>query len=218
MARSAAARSALLDAAERLFAESGIAQVSDRRVAEAAGNTNHSAVHYYFGGREGLLTALITRHQDALEEPRRALFARSDSVLDDVRSLVMPYMDALASLPRPSWRARFLNQAINDPATAALMRRSAGSAPTAASIARSVAARLGHLDPGVIAGRASLITLIVATACAEVEARIERDGQDPRWQSVGDFLSDAITGMLLAPISQAGTRNPLTETPTPSLP
>ena len=59
MGRSEAARNALLDAAERLFAESGVAQVSDRRVAEAAGNTNHSAVRYYFGGREGLLKAMV---------------------------------------------------------------------------------------------------------------------------------------------------------------
>ncbi|NBE79995.1 TetR/AcrR family transcriptional regulator [Micromonospora rubida] len=218
MARSEAARTALLDAAERLFAEAGIAQVSDRKVAEAAGNTNHSAVHYYFGGREGLLRALIMRHGTALEEPRRAMFARSDSVLDDVRSLVMPSMDSLAALPRPSWRARFLSQAINDPATATLMRESTESVPTATLIARSVASRLAHLDQGVVTARASLIALIVATACAEVEARAERDGQDPRWHSVGDFLSDAITGMLLAPISQAGSRNPLTETPTPTVP
>lgn len=213
MGRSDAARTALLDAAERLFAEAGIAQVSDRRVAEAAGNTNHSAVHYYFGGREGLLRALITRHSAPLEEPCRAMFARSDSLLGDVRSLVMPSMDALAALPRPSWRARFLSQAASDPATAALMRASTEATPTAALVSRSVIARLGHLDPGVVAGRARLIARIVATACAEVEARAERDGQDPRWHAVGNFLSDAIAGMLIAPVSQEGTANPLTETP-----
>ncbi|WP_405096951.1 TetR/AcrR family transcriptional regulator [Micromonospora sp. NBC_01412] len=218
MARSEAARTALLDAAERLFAEAGIAQVSDRKVAEAAGNTNHSAVHYYFGGREGLLRALIIRHAVELEEPRRRMFERSDSVLDDVRSLVVPFMDAMARLPQPSWRARFLSQAIHDPVTATLMRESAESAPTATLIARSAVSRLNHLHPGVVAGRASLITRIVATACAEVEARAERDGQDPRWHSVGDFLSDAIAGMMLAPISQAGSTNPLTEAPALSVP
>lgn len=90
---------ALLDAAERLFAEAGIAQVSDRRVAEAAGNTNHSAVRYYFGGREGLLRALIARHAAAVEEPRRAMSESSGSVLDDIRSLVVPTTTVLAALP-----------------------------------------------------------------------------------------------------------------------
>lgn len=213
MARSEAARIALLDAAERLFAESGIAQVSDRKVAEAAGNTNHSAVHYYFGGREGLLRALIERQTVPQEEPRRAMFEHSDSVLGDVRSLVVPATEALAKLPRPSWRARFIAQALADPATAGLMRQAAESTPAAALIARSLAARLAHLDPGVVAGRASLITRIAATAFAEVEARAERDGKDPRWHSVGDFLADAIAGMLVAPISKAGSTNPLTETP-----
>ncbi|MGW0433278.1 TetR/AcrR family transcriptional regulator [Micromonospora sp. NPDC003197] len=213
MARSEAARTALLDAAERLFAESGIAQVSDRKVAEAAGNTNHSAVRYYFGGREGLLRALIERQMVLLEEPRRAMFEHSDSVLGDVRSLVVPATDALAELPPPTWRARFLAQAFSDPTAAVLMRQAAASTPTATLIARSLASRLAHLDPGVVAARASLITRIAAWACAEVEARAEQDGKDPRWHSVGDFLADAIAGMLAAPISKSGRRNPLTETP-----
>ncbi|MFI6226949.1 TetR family transcriptional regulator [Micromonospora echinospora] len=202
------ARTALLDAAERLFAVSGIAQVSDRKVAEAAGNSNHSAVRYYFGGREGLLRALIVRHASALEEPRRALFDRSDSVLGDVRSLVVPTMEALAALPQPTWRARFLAQALHDPATRAVMIETAEATPTATLVLRSLACRLQHLEPGVVTARAGLITRIVATAAAEVETRAERDGTDPRWPSVGDFLCDAIAGMLVAPITRATGENP----------
>ncbi|MQA33744.1 TetR/AcrR family transcriptional regulator [Modestobacter roseus] len=201
MARSDAARTALLDAAERLFAESGIAQASDRKVAESAGNTNHSAVRYYFGGREGLLQALITRHLAPLEEPRRAMFARSDSVLGDVRSLVVPFTDALAALPQPSSRARFLAQALHDPATADLLRESASLAPSAAAIVHSAVDRLHHLDRHVITGRARLMTRIVSTTCADVEKQSERDGTITSWHEVGDFLADAIAGMLSAPIT-----------------
>ncbi len=200
------ARAALLDAAERCFAGAGIAQVSDRKVADAAGNTNHSAVRYYFGGREGLLRALIDRHLHALEEPRRAMFERSDSLLGDVRSLVLPTTSVLAALPRPTSRARFLAQALHDPATAALMRQAAGSAPAATVIVGSVEARLSHLDRQVVAARIRLVVDMVSTACADVEARAERDGQAPQWQAVGNFLADAIAGMLLAPIS--GTDDP----------
>lgn len=201
MARSDAARAALLDAAERLFAESGIAQVSDRRIAEVAGNTNHSAVRYYFNGREGLLRALITRHLTALEEPRRVMSSHSDSLLGDVRSLVVPFTDALAALPQPSSRARFLAQALHDPTAAGLLRESADLAPSASAITHSVVARLHHLGRGVVTGRARLMTRIVSTTCADVETLSERDGATPSWQAVGDFLADAIAGMLSAPVT-----------------
>jgi AcrR family transcriptional regulator len=217
MARSDAARTALLDAAERLFAEGGIATVSDRRVAEVAGNTNHSAVRYYFGGRDGLLRALIARHLLSLEEPRRALFEASDSLLDDVRSLVVPGTAALDALPRPSRRARFIAQALHDPAAARVFREVGAGAPTAERILLSVVARLDHLVPAVVRGRASLMTLIVAEACAGVEARAEESGDDPHWPAVGDFLADAITGMLLAPISQTPGQASLIDTGAPAV-
>ncbi|GGY99845.1 TetR/AcrR family transcriptional regulator [Streptomyces nitrosporeus] len=202
MARSDAARTALLDAAERLFVQSGISQVSDRKVAEAAGNTNHSAVGYYFGGREGLLSALLTRHLSSLEEPRRVMFEHSGSLLEDVRALVVPATDALAELPPPTWRARFISQALHDPVAMALMRGMEDAAPTAALIVRSVAARLDHLPRAIVRGRAALMSHIITSACADMEGRAARDGRAPGWHSAGDFLSDAIAGMLTAPVSR----------------
>ncbi|GAA1646478.1 TetR/AcrR family transcriptional regulator [Actinoplanes couchii] len=210
MGRSEAARTALLDAAERLFAESGIAQVSDRRVAEEAGNTNHSAVRYYFAGRDGLLRALFERHTTAVDERRRDVRESGDSVLSDVRQLIMPTMMVLDTLPRPSWRARFIGQALHDPVMQRLVREA--SSAESARLAASLAARLSDLDPAVVTGRAVLITRIVATATADVEARTERDGSDPQWPAVGSFLADAIAGMLAAEISPAGHLNPLPPT------
>ncbi len=198
MARSESARTALLDAAERLFAEQGIAPVSDRKVAEAAGNSNHSAVGYYFEGRRGLLSALVARHAEPLEERRLALFARSDSVLGDIRSLVVPHVELLATLPRPSWRARFLQRALHDPTAESLVRE---ASPSVVAVGRSVVSRLEHLDREVVAGRARLTAHIVSTACAQVEAQ---DAEVPRWPEVGDFLADAIAGMLQAPITRTG--------------
>jgi AcrR family transcriptional regulator len=202
MARSERARTALLDAAERLFAQQGIAQVSDRKVAEAAGNSNHSAVGYHFGGRDGLLRALVDRHLAEIEARGQAFSDGSDSLLDDVRALVVPVTEVLAELPRPTWRARFLSLALHDPSVSPLMRRAAVSAPATARVARSVSARLAHLEPAVVRGRTTLMAHLISSACAEIEERAERDGADPDWPAVGDFLSDAIAGMLLAPISR----------------
>lgn len=198
------ARTALLDAAEQLFAEHGIATVSDRKVATAAGNTNNSAVAYHFGGREGLLRALLERHLGALEEPRRRLLAESDSLLGDVRALVLPVTEALAALPQPTWRARFLNQAINDPSTAPLFRKSAEHASAAAeafdSLVDRVRGRAG-VAPDELAARVSLMTHLVAAACADIEQRSQASGAPPDWSEAGRFLSDAIAGMLTAPVT-----------------
>lgn len=54
------AREALLDAASRLFAAHGVQGVSLRRIADEAGVTP-AMVHYYFGNKEGLYDAMLSR-------------------------------------------------------------------------------------------------------------------------------------------------------------
>ncbi|MRK00176.1 TetR family transcriptional regulator [Aeromicrobium sp. S22] len=190
----------LLEAAERLFAEHGIAAVSDRKVAEAAGNSNHSAVRYYFGGREGLLDALLDRHLTGLEPARKALFEQSASLLGDVRALVLPVTSSFAALPTPSYRARFLQQAYAYPAAITLLMAKRDRAPVAARVIASVSQRLTHLDPTIVNARMRLMTHILTTACADIEAR---DSDAPQWSQAGDFLCDAIAGMLQAPVTSA---------------
>ncbi|WP_234364706.1 hypothetical protein [Streptomyces sp. SM8] len=46
------------------------------------------------------------------------------------------------------------------------------------------------------------MTHIITSACAEHEEQAARDAVTPRWQATGDFLADAITGMLQAPVTQ----------------
>ncbi|MBW9206352.1 TetR family transcriptional regulator [Mumia sp. zg.B53] len=196
------ARHHLLDAAERLFAEQGVHTVSDRQVAEAAGNSNHSAVHYYFGGRTGLLQTLLDRHRAAVEPAQQRLYAQSDSLLGDIRALVIPLVDSLADLPTPSWRARFLDQAVHDPEIRALARGGAGIFSSTPQIVGSVADRLAYLDRSIVEARARLVAHAVSTACAEIEERAARSSEPARWTEAGTFLCDAIAGMLQAPITE----------------
>lgn len=60
-------REQLMRAAEHLFARRGIEGTRIREINELAGQRNPSAVHYHFGSKEGLVTALLRRHQEALE-------------------------------------------------------------------------------------------------------------------------------------------------------
>lgn len=194
------ARTALLDAAEQLFGQHGISAVSDRKIAEAARNSNHSAVGYHFGGRTGLLEALSIRHSSAMEEHRARLFATSDSLRGDIEALVLPVTDLLSALPRPSWRARFLQQALTDPNAMGAKTAWPASAPVVHEISRSVGARLSHIDTGVIEGRGRMMMHVMVSACADMEAR--PDVTPEVWRAAGIFLCESMVGLLAAPSSQ----------------
>ncbi|ABW12690.1 transcriptional regulator, TetR family [Parafrankia sp. EAN1pec] len=68
----------LLLAAERLFAERGIAGVSLRQIAAQAGSANSSAVHYHFGSKERLVAAIFAYRVPQLVQRRALLNARLD--------------------------------------------------------------------------------------------------------------------------------------------
>lgn len=59
----------ILDAAERLFAENGVAATSLRAIMKAAG-ANMAAIHYHFGSRTGLLEALLMRRAEPVNRRR----------------------------------------------------------------------------------------------------------------------------------------------------
>jgi AcrR family transcriptional regulator len=69
----------MIEVAERLFAERGIDAVSSAEIIEAAGQRNKNAVHYHFGGKEGLVTA-IAEYRSA------SLNARRSGLLDELRA------------------------------------------------------------------------------------------------------------------------------------
>src|SRR5438270_11775123 len=83
-------RGIILDAAERLYAERGLDGVSLRQITEAAGQRNNAAVHYHFGGRDGLVRTLFETRWAELEERRAAMLAELDAAGrgDDVKELV----------------------------------------------------------------------------------------------------------------------------------
>ncbi len=71
MARDATeTRARLIRAGERRFARDGVngAKLSD--IVRDAGQRNDSAVGYHFGSRQGLLTAIVTKHMVVMEATR----------------------------------------------------------------------------------------------------------------------------------------------------
>ncbi|HVM17510.1 MAG TPA: helix-turn-helix domain-containing protein [Gaiellaceae bacterium] len=73
-ARGAATREQILDAARDVIRDHGYAATTMRAVADAAG-VQLSLVHYHFGGKRQLLTALLEHENARLLERQRALYA-----------------------------------------------------------------------------------------------------------------------------------------------
>jgi AcrR family transcriptional regulator len=85
-------------AAERLFAERGIAGVSLREIGAAAGQRNNSAAQYHFGSKQGLVDAVFEYRMKPIDARRSARLSELDATGrgDDLRALVEAWVEPLA--------------------------------------------------------------------------------------------------------------------------
>ena len=83
-------RAALIEHGALLFARHGVTGVTARQLHEAVGARNESALHYHFGGRDGLVLEILRQHLDAVEARRARLLAAitAEDRQDDLRALV----------------------------------------------------------------------------------------------------------------------------------
>lgn len=92
------ARDRLVAAAEQLFAGRGVDAVSLREINAAASVGNASAIQYHFGGRSGLVRAVIAKHHPAVEARRHALLdAYEADGREDLRTLAAALVRPLAA-------------------------------------------------------------------------------------------------------------------------
>jgi len=86
-------REQLITSGRHLFARQGMFATSLRQVVVAAGQRNPSALHYHFGGRDGLVAAIIDLHNSRIEEQRAVMLeALGDhpALVDLVEAVVLP--------------------------------------------------------------------------------------------------------------------------------
>ena len=202
------AREALLDAAEQLFATHGIDSVSNRRIAEQAGQSNHSAVGYHFGGREELLRALIEREHAPVARIRAEMFAAlapDAGLMAHLQCMVLPSTRYLASLPAPTWRARLQRQLAATPSAAALLEEAVRADDVFDALAVRIYQLLSGIPEHVLAGRRRIVSRIMIDVSAEYETRVHEGVEPAQWDELGYFLTDACAGLLSAPVSHPGT-------------
>ena len=150
----------LLEEALRLVSEGGLGAVSHRSVEQAAG-APHGSVTYWFGSREGLVSALVEwlcseseRQVRAIAAPVQEQLAAGDSLdIDWVAAALTAWMDAGAQLHLA--RMELELQGARDPAHAARMTQ---CAEVFWEMCATIARGLGSDDPARD-GRAMAIML-----------------------------------------------------------
>jgi AcrR family transcriptional regulator len=113
-------REKLISAAEQLFAERSIDGVSLRQINSAAGQRNSTALQYHFGGRSGLIRAVLDKHRDEIETRRHALLDEYEGTGGgDLRllaaALVRPVAAELADPDGGRAYLRIMAQLVNRP-------------------------------------------------------------------------------------------------------
>jgi AcrR family transcriptional regulator len=204
MARDATdTRETLLRTAQQMFARDGIYQVPLKRIVETAGQRNASALHYHFGGRDGLLAAITARQDGAIEDERAVLLAELAETdrLGDLRSLVealvVPFAHRLAT-PDGREYLRIVEQLVG---LFDMWDVDVAGGPTGAQrVLFHIQDCLGELPPAVRHERVTILLALV-TATLAMRARALDDGPPPALDHDAFVanLVDMAVGALSAP-------------------
>lgn len=102
-----ATRNAILDAAEALFIEHGIAATPTSRIARRAGVTK-SLIHHHFGSKESLWDEIKRRRFSTYYELQYEMLASAEGTADLLRASIIAFFRFLQSDPEAvrfmSWR------------------------------------------------------------------------------------------------------------------
>jgi AcrR family transcriptional regulator len=158
----------LLSVAERLFAERGIENVALTQVVAASSQRNRSALHYHFGSRGGVLTAVLNRRLGPINTRREDMLDAlppDATALQIVRATIAPLglvdveeawgADYLSLLAQVTYHPRLLGEQVEDEKLTGLRRTR-----------RLLAAAAPHLPDALLAQRLKWLTDSVVFALA----------------------------------------------------
>ncbi|WP_222853463.1 TetR/AcrR family transcriptional regulator [Fodinicola acaciae] len=203
-------RRAILDAAERLFAEEGVQAVSNRQIAAAAGRGDTSVVGYYFESKADLVRELLRRYNtrvDLLRDKMLDQVGESESLRDWIECLVYPYTDIFDADGVPGWHARLGVQIVADPTLRDIAVQETNTA-TFRRLLRGLDRCLPELSPELKRERTRIASHVIVHSCADLE-RAMANGLPlpfPSWSESAAVIIDAIVGLLTAPVSEPGRR------------
>ncbi len=190
--RGEATRTALIEAAESLFAEGGVEGVSTRQIGAAIGSSNTNVVAYHFGSKDALIREVYRHRLTEIDRRRGELLAEAErrGCGDDLRALLevfyLPLFEQTDSEGRHSY-ARFLTGLERSGMIATRMAVSA-EFPHSESLVRQIKEALSAEAGSRFAIRMRLTTALISGALQQIDQ--EASGDKER---AADLFDDAIT-------------------------
>ncbi|MFD0525323.1 TetR family transcriptional regulator [Paractinoplanes durhamensis] len=167
--------------------------VSNRQIAEAAGQGSNSAVGYHIGTKADLVATIIRMHAVPMDRMRTRMLSRATDPRALIGCVVLPLTRHLAELGVPSWYARCSAQILIDPVLRTVAIDSATSTPP---MRAAMDALLAAVPPAAVA-RAGMVGHLIIHTCADHERDIAGGNAPPgSWPQTGNLLIDAIADLL----------------------
>lgn len=191
--------------AQSLFAERGIDGVTVADITVAAGQSNRSAVNYHFGGKDGLVEAVLEGHQPGIESRRLELIADIEgkgrpTLRDWVRTLVLPLGELLDDAAGVAY-LRIVAQLIGHPRLVVLGHHRAAVEQGGDRILAALG-RARESNRKLWLSRWILVTGSIFHGLADY-ARMREEDRDslPAPEEFIDELIDAVTALIRSPSS-----------------
>jgi AcrR family transcriptional regulator len=190
----------LLLAAERLFAEHGLAGISLRQISIEAGSSNNSAIQYHFGSKDDLLRAIFAYRLGDLMQRRTLLRARAnpDDLREQLEAHVLPLIE-LAESPDSSY-VSFVEQLQRVGAVEVLLHQ-ADAVKSQEEFASGMQRLLAHIPESARSMRIKQVQDLAVHLAAERERAVRRNDVVAPFALFVSGVVDGLAGFLEAPAS-----------------
>ncbi|MGJ8669743.1 MAG: TetR/AcrR family transcriptional regulator [Oceanococcus sp.] len=217
--RSASTRNKIIQVAVRLFAERGIDGVSLNDINKAAGQRNKNATHYHFGSKEGLLQAILDKHEPSIAIRRNELLdqfeqAGAMDMRKVLRAVIQPLVEKLDDPDGGAEFVRFSSHLVVNQTLAAMhLGTPTFRIASVERIAHAIEGHLGDITPAVKIHRGILLGIILTHSLAE-HTRLRKNAKGDDLEALTSLfvsnLEDCLSAMMLAPMSD-DTRSQLSQ-------
>ncbi|MCP4007394.1 MAG: TetR/AcrR family transcriptional regulator [bacterium] len=189
-------------AAIAAFAAQGIDGVSLVAITEAAGASNASAIQYHFGGKDGLIEAILDDYEQVTDGRRLELAAELSergrpSLRDEISTLVLPWAELLEHRDGVAY-LKLLGQLVGHPRFSIVERHRKALTKASGGLLAGLR-RAEERDPQRWTSRWILVTGLLFHGFADYAAMTStrrRNTNQPTLDAFVQELIDAITAVI----------------------
>ncbi len=204
-------RMTLINAAEELFAQSGIDGVSLRQINVTAGQKNSSAVHYHFGSKESLIIAIFEKRMTEVNQRRLNSLDSIESEGEQtnvrrlIEALIHPIVDEINADKSGQHYIRFMACAIGHPQLNLNKIWTQESANSYARLLKLLREALPHVPDPIFGQRFALSFEQIVHSLADREHLLSIAGANLKINATlfVSNLVDSVAGAMSTPISLA---------------